>query len=192
MLENPKVVFMAVLMGGALIGGGAAYVGMEYTGMSGEAAGEKAASTLERQSGAEFEVVNVQEESGLYEVQLSSNNQLQTVHVTKDGKFLSGQMTDLDQLSETLELQSTVQTCLQENDAVMYGNISQRATQAQIQVLGGAQQVSDYYKDVNNPGNLQEATNRGVTSVPTIYLSQDEQLTNVNNLSQISSFADCQ
>jgi len=192
MLENPKVVFMAVLLGGALIGGGAAYAGMEFTGMSGQAAAEKAASTLEQQSGAEFEVVSVQEKSGMFEVQLSANDQLQTVHVTKDGKFLSGQLTDLDQLSETLELQSTVQTCLQEKDAVMYGNISQRATQAQIQVLGGAQSVSNIYKDVNNPANLQEASNRGVSSVPTIYLSEGEQLTDVNNLSEVSSFADCQ
>jgi hypothetical protein len=128
----------------------------------------------------------------MYEVELSSNDQLQTVHVTKDGKFLSGQMTNLDELSETLELQSNVQTCLEDKDAVMYGNISQQATQAQIQVLGGAQAVSGYYKDVNNPANLREAANRGVGSVPTIYLGEDEQLQDVNNLDEISSFADCQ
>jgi protein-disulfide isomerase len=102
-------------------------------------------------------------------------------------------MTDVQQVEQTLQMQSDVQSCLEGKNAVLYGNLTQRATQLQIRVLGGTQNVANYYKDVKNPQNLQEADSRGVQSVPALWVNgQQEPLTGVNNLEQISNFASCE
>lgn len=186
-----KAVIAGFLAAGLAVGGAATYVGTSMGGMSGQAAGEKIASTLEDSTGGEYEVVDVRKKSGLFEVRLTnSDNNLQTYYVTKDGKFLSGSLTNLDEVRTTINTRNEVNSCLNSKNAVLYGNITQQPTRLQIQVLGGAQQVSPYYKDVNNPANLQEAAQRGVTSVPTLLVENDT-LDGVNNLSRIESFAGC-
>jgi hypothetical protein len=185
-----KALLAALLVGGLAVGGAATYVGTSMGGISADAAGEKVASTLEDSTGNEYEVVDVSKRSGMYEVRLSNNGNLQTYFVTEDGKFLSGALTDLEQVQQTIDTRNSVNSCLEDKDAVLYGNVSQQPTQVQIQLLGGAQQVASYYKDVNNPANLQEAAQRGVSSVPSLYVN-NETLSDVNNLSQIEEFAEC-
>lgn len=190
-MVDTKILAITFLVAGALVGGASAYVGMGFDDMSKQKAGEMVAETLSDQTGNTYEVVKVEETNGLYEVQVSSNNQLQTYYVTKDGKRFSGQMANLTQVRQTVAMQNEVATCLENKNAVLYGNITQQPTVAQIQVLGGAQKVSGYYKDVNNPTNLQEAANRGISSVPALWMG-NRTLSNVNNLERISKFAGCQ
>lgn len=189
--NKEKAVLAGMLVVGLAIGGAATFVGTSGGGVSPQEAGEKVASTLEDSTGNAYEVVDVEETSGMYRVRLSSNGNLQNYFVSLDGKLLSPTMTDLDQVRQTIDTRQQVNTCLEgKEEAALYGNLSQRPTRLQIQVLGGAQSVSTYYKDVNNPANLQEATQRGVSSVPSLYVD-GETLGDVNNLSAISDFAGC-
>lgn len=191
MMGDKKVLIITLLVAGALVGAGSAYVGMNQGGVSKQKAAETVANTLSDQTGVNHEVVNVEEANGLYKVQLNQNNQLQTYYVTKDGKMVTGQMTDLEQVQQTIETQNNVQECLNNENAVLYGNLTQQPTQLQIQVLGGPRKVAGYYKDINNPSNLREAAVRGVTSVPTLWLN-NRTLSNVNNLQSVSEFASCE
>jgi hypothetical protein len=185
-----KALIAVALVGGLAVGGAATYVGFETGGVSADRAGDIAAETLSNATGQSYEVVNVERNAGLYEVQLSSNDQLLTYYVTQDGGLLTGSMTDVSQLQETAARQSDVSSCLNEKGAVMYGNLSQRPTQLQIQVLGGADEVSGFYRDVSAPNNQRQAISSGVTSVPAIVLD-NRTLTDVNNIEQVSSFANC-
>jgi hypothetical protein len=190
LLSNTKLMVVVFLIAGVLVGGSAAYLGMNNGDISKQQAGQMVADTLANSTGTSYEVVKVESQNGLYHVRLSVDNQLQSYYVTKNGKMLATQMTDLEQARQTINQQNRVSQCLQDKGAVLYGNVSQQPTVVQIQVLGGAQNVANVYKDVNNPQNLQEAADRGVTSVPTFWMN-GETLNNVNNLNQISEFADC-
>lgn len=191
MVSNTKILMLVVLVAGALVGGGAAYLSMNSGGVSADEAGEIVASTLQNQTGVNYDVVNVEEQSGMYRVQVSVNNQLQTYFVTKDGKLLANQLTDIEQVRQLMADQRQVSNCLNEEGAVLYGNLSQQATVAQIQILGGANNVAPYYSDVNNPQNLVEAVQRGVTSVPAFWLD-NQTLSGPANMNQVRNFAGCQ
>lgn len=188
---DSKILFIGVLMAGLLIGSGASYLGMNHGDVSKQKAGEMVVDTLESTSNADYSVNKVTTENGMYRVQLqNSQNTLETYYVTKNGKFLSSQLTDMEQVQETVDQQNAVQECLSSKNVTMYGNITEQQTQLQIQVLGGTQNVASYYSDVNNPANLQEAVQRGVQSVPALVMD-GEALQGVNNLDEVSEWANC-
>ncbi len=189
--SHTKILMLIFLMAGLVVGGGATYLAMNTATVSADDAGQVVASTLENQTGVNYEVVNVEEQSGMYRVQVSVNNQLQTYFVTKDGKLLANQLTDIEQVRNLMADQRQVSNCLEDEGAVLYGNLSQQATVAQIQVLGGADNVAPFYSDVNNPQNLVEAVQRGVTSVPGFWLD-NQTLSGPANMNQIRDFAGCQ
>lgn len=165
-------------------------ISLDVNQVSKQRAGELVSDTLGDSAGANFEVVKVEEESGLYAVDLSAQNQLQTVYITKDAELFTTAMNSLSGLRETLELQRTTETCLNNRNATMYGNITQRETQLQIQAMGGTERVDGYYQDVNQQGVLQEAANNGVRAIPA-FVVNGEVLQGVNNLTAVREFAGC-
>lgn len=187
-LGNKTVVF---LVAGLLIGSAASYLALESQTVSGQEAAENLASTLEAQSGQSYEVVNVERQNGLYRADISNpQNQLSTYYITQDGNLVAGQMTDLNQLQQTVLNQQNFVECISNRNAVLYGNASQRATALQIQLLGGANTVSPIYKDVNSQGVLQEAANRGIQRVPSFYYNGSV-LGGVNQVGSIEEFTGC-
>jgi len=159
--------------------------------ISKQEAGDMVASTLEDTTGSSYEVVNVKSTNGVYSVNLQgAQNQLQTVYVTKDGELFSTQMSNLREAQETARMQRKTENCLDSKNVTMYGNLTQRQTQAQIQLMGGTQRVADYYLDVNQQGVLQQAANQGVRSVPA-FVFNGQTLEGVNNISDVREFAGC-
>lgn len=190
---DSKILLLGVLIAGGLIGSGTAYLGMNtFDGtVSQQEAGEMVAETLSRTSGIEYQVSDVREEEGMYQVQLEADGQeTNYFFVTKNGKFFAQTMTDMEEVQSTLDQREEVETCLNNKNVTMYGNLSEAQTQLQIRAMGGSQRVSEYYSDVNNPQNLQEAVQNGVQSVPA-FLFDGETLTGVNNLTAVSEFANC-
>lgn len=160
--------------------------------ISEEQASQKLVSTLEAQSGQQLEVVSTESENGVYRVDVSdSQNQLSTYHVTKDGRMVSTGMSDLDQLRQTIVAQQNFVSCLSNRDTVLYGNSSQQATAAQIQIMGGENIVSPIFQDVKDEEVLQEAAQRGVRRVPSIYHNQST-LSGLKQMDQIADFTGCQ
>lgn len=158
--------------------------------VSPQQAGQTVSETLGNSSGSNFEVVSVDERSGLYEIDLSAQEQLQTVYVTKDAELFSTAMTSLSALQETVALQRSTESCLNSENVTLYGNITQQETQLQIQAMGGTNRVDGYYQDVNQEGVLQQAVDRGVQALPA-FVHDGEVLSGVNNLSAVRGFAGC-
>jgi bacterioferritin-associated ferredoxin len=180
------------LIAGTFLGLTVGFLAAQTPQISEQQASQKLVSTLEAQSGQQLEVVNTETENGVYKIDISdSEDQLSTYHVTKDGRMVSAGMSDLDQLRQTVAAQQQFAGCLANKSAVLYGNSSQQATAAQIQVLGGANMVSPIYQDVGTEGVLQEATQRGIERVPTLYYNESA-LPGPNSISQISEFTGCQ
>lgn len=187
---NRKTVLF--LVSGVVLGLTAGFLAAQTPQISQEQASQKLVSTLEAQSGQQLEVVSTKTENGLYKIDVSDqNDQLSTYHVSKDGRMVSSGMNDLDQLRLTIAAQQQFVGCLANRSAVMYGNSSQRATAAQIQSLGGTNTVSPIYQDVSSEGVLQEAAQRGVQRVPSIYYNGSA-LPGPSSVSQISEFTGCQ
>ncbi len=148
-------------------------------------------TVLEDSTGQDVELVNFEEENGLYRADMKdSSNQLVTYYVTKDGEKLSQNMVDLDEVRKATEARKEFSSCLEDRNVTMYGNASQQATQLQIQALGGAQTVSTVFEDVNNRQVLQEAVSRGINRVPAFYTG-GETLQGVNQVGQIEKFTGC-
>lgn len=191
-IDNVNLRTVAFLAVGVLFGLAVGFLAAQDQQITEDQAAQKLVSTLEAQSGQQLEVVSTTTENGVYKIDISdSENQLSTYHVTQDGRLVSTGMSDLDQLRQTIAAQQQFAGCLANKSAVLYGNSSQRATAAQIQVLGGANMVSPIYQDVNSEGVLQEAAQRGVQRVPTLYYN-DSALPGPNSISQISEFTGCQ
>ncbi|WEL19817.1 hypothetical protein [Candidatus Nanohalococcus occultus] len=175
-----------------------ATAGLALTGMvsadtsqvSAQRAGELVSDTLANSTGSTYDVVNVNEQSGVYAVDLNVQNQLQTVYVTKDAELFTTAMNSLSQLRETVQIQASTETCLTEKNATMYGNVTQQETQLQIQVMGGTNRVDSYYQDVNQQGVLQQAADDGVQSVPS-FVVNGEVLRGINNITSVREFAGC-
>lgn len=180
------------LIAGTIFGLTAGFLAAQSSQVSKQQASQELVSTLEAQSGQQLEVVNVRSENGLYRIDISdSQNQLNTYYVTKNGRMASESMSNLQQLRQTIDIQKRFVGCLSDRDATLYGNSSQQETLIQIQALGGENIVSPIYKDVRNQEILQEATQRGVRRVPSIYYNESV-LSGVKEINQISQFAGCQ
>lgn len=188
--EGQKLFIGVALLAGVALGAAGGYVGLDGGEISEQEAGQTVAETLSETTDLEYEVVSVEKESGMYRVQLNANGQLQTYYVSTDGRLLSGAMTNIEDIREAQRIRTNINECLRDQDAVLYGNLQQEPTQLQIEILGGAGAVSEYYLDVNNQENLQEATDRGIETVPALYVD-GEVLENVNNLEEIGEFAGC-
>lgn len=190
-LYLPAVGIFLILIG-VFLGSNTSFLDLDSQSISQDQAADNLVSLLETQSGQEYEIVSVQSENDLYKIDISdSENQLSTYYVTRNGEMMTNSMNEFQELESTVEAQRSFSNCLSDRDAVMYGNTSQRSTNLQIQILGGSNMVSPIYKDVNSQQNLQEAVDRGISSVPGLYYNGSV-ISGVNQISQISEFTGCQ
>lgn len=176
---------------GLVLGGVAVYLGLNIGQVSKNEAAEKVVSTLEKQSGQDLELLNVESVNGLYKVDLKTQeNQVTTYYITKDGARLTTVLADLDRINKVLDARKSFSECLSMNNVTLYGNISQQETRVQIQLLGGTRYAASIYKDVNNRQNLREAANSGVSRVPSLYYNGSV-LTGIKQIPQIEEFTGC-
>lgn len=195
--ENVKNNFnkksLTFLFSGLIIGAVAVFLTLNAGNVSGEQAAQDLVSTLEQSSGQDLELINVQESNGLYQVRIQdSNNQLATYYITKDGQMVSQEtgMTNLPEFKQQVSAQVNFSECL-EQEVVMYGNQSQQATAAQIQLLGGPNMVSGFYSDVNNEEVLQQAVDAGITNVPG-FVNDESTVQGVQSIQQLEEFSGCE
>jgi hypothetical protein len=190
-LLDSRVWFGVFLFAGFVVGAGAVFVGLSGDQVSAQEAGENLVSTLEAQSGNSYSVLNTESSHGLYRVDIRNpDDQVETYYVTKDGSNVSQSLGSLERIRETANERNKLSNCLERKNVVMFGNISQRQTQAQIQLLGGQRYVSDIYADVNNEQVLQTAAQAGVQSVPSMVYNGSS-IQGVNSVSRISNFTGC-
>ncbi len=180
-----------LLLVGLFIGSTATFLGTN-TNLNDQKVSQELVSTLENQTGQNLELINTKEESGVYRVDIrDSEGQLNTYHVTKDGKFFSQNMVEIQQVKAAVSAREDFSSCLEEKNVVLYGNSTQRSTVLQIRAMGGAQTVTDIFRDVNDPENLQEAASRGVRRVPALYYNQST-LQGVNSMESVTEFTGCE
>lgn len=186
-----KQVIVAFLAAGMLAGAGAAYLGLNADKIPQKQAGQQVVTTLEAQTGQNLELINVESESGLYKVNVrDSNDQVSTFYVTKDGSKIASNVADLGQTRRVALARNSLSQCLQDRNVVMFGNISQRETQAQIQLLGGQRRISGIYADVNNQQVLQQAARAGVRQVPAFFYNGSVRQ-GVTTPGQLANFTGC-
>lgn len=160
---------------------------------NGEESAQELIDTLETSSGQELELVNLEEQNGLYRAQIKDqNDQLSTYYITKNGELIMQEsgVTNLRQFSQRVNAQSEFTGCMEEKEVMMYGNVSQQETSAQIQLLGGPNMVSGIYSDINEQQNLAEAINRGVQRIPAFYY-ENSTLQGVQSIGNLENFTGC-
>lgn len=191
--ERSRQKSIAFLVSGLLIGGVVVFLGLNMGNVDSQEAAQDLVSTLEQSSGQDLELVGVQEENGLYRVQVSDqNNQLSTYYMTKDGQLIAQDagFTDFNQFKQQVSAQADFSQCMSERDVVMFGNQTQRSTAAQIQILGGANMVSDIYADVNNENVLQQAVQLGIETTPGFFYN-NRTAQGVQTIPQLEQFTGC-
>lgn len=191
---DSRVLLLSFLVSGLVVGGAATYLGVNMDNVSGQEAGQQLVSTLQKQTGQQYNLVKVDEKSGLYRVRVENpSSQLQTYYVTRDGSLFTNTVTNLNRVNSLLNAQDEFASCLANRDVRLYGNSSQRATVLQVQLLSqamGSRNVNSIYRNVNNPQNLRQAAQLGITTVPSMYYNGST-LDGVNNLNRIQQFTGC-
>lgn len=177
----------AFVLAGLIVGASAVFLYMNMGQVSAQQAGNNLATLLSEQTGQNHQFVSATEESGMYQVDLRSpDNQLVTYYVSKTGSLYSNQVTSVQGMRRTIGFRN----CLTNKNVVMYGNISQQATQAQIQALGGTTMVAPFYRDINNQQVLQQAVNQGVQQVPA-FGHNNQSLQGPVAAGQVANFTGC-
>ncbi|MFB6208720.1 MAG: hypothetical protein ABEJ56_01125 [Candidatus Nanohaloarchaea archaeon] len=191
-LDKIEPASILILFFGLLVGGTAAYLAPDL-GSSPSQAATELASTLEKSSGQSYEVVKTEENNGLYRIQLrTQNDQLVTYFMTKDGSQVipEGGLTDFQQFQRRVSATSEFASCLSSKNVIMFGNISRRATRAQVQLLGGLNTVSPFYADINNNQTLQRAVQAGIRRTPAFVYNGSVQQ-GVQTRAQLEQFTGC-
>jgi len=175
------------LLVGTLIGIG---LTLGYTQISNNpgTASNQLVSFLENQSGQELEVVNSEPAGQFHKVDIRTQDQLTTYYT--DGEQFTTNMKNIQQLQERSTALTQFGQCLQDSGTVMFGNSSQRATQAQIQALGGVSVVAPIYRDVSNDQTLRQAVQLGIQQVPAFYQNQST-VQGTQTVEQVEDFTDC-
>lgn len=185
---------LVFLLTGLLIGSVAVFLGTSYTAADQEGTAQQLVSTLEQSSGQNLELIKTEEENGLYRIQVrDQQDRLSTYYMSRDGQLVAqgGSFTNFEQFRQQVSAQSEFSGCLQDRNVVMFGNQSQRGTLAQIQLLGGINQVSNIYADVNNQQILQQATQLGVGATPAFYYNNST-AEGLQTIPQLEQFTGCQ
>lgn len=188
---NSKLLLL--LVAGVIAGSTVTYMALEMDNVSGQQAAQQLETTLEAQSGQQLELVSIETQNGFYKVDLKNqDNQLTTYYITQDGQMVTQEssLSNMNQLTATVAAQQQFMNCLSNRNVTFYGNASQQATLAQIQVLGGQYLASPIYQDVNNQQVLRQTAQRGVKQVPSLYYNGSV-LAGANSINQISQFTGC-
>lgn len=179
------------LLSGIFIGAVIVYLALSMNAVGGDTAAQNLVPVLENQSGQNLEVVNVEREKGLYRLDLrGSKDRLLTYYVTEDGSSFTRSITSIRSLDEAVKAREDFRDCLENKGVVLYGNLSQRLTRSQIQLLGGERTVAPIYRDVSGNETLVEAVQNGVQKVPAFYYNGSV-LSGLNSLNEIERFTGC-
>lgn len=190
----PDAKSIGVFLVGIVIGGLVFFVGSDAAFTSGDQVAQDLISTLEQSSGQELELINVDEQNGLYRAQIrNQDDELTTYYMTKNGEMVAQEsgLTNFSEFNNTVSAQADFSQCLEDRGVVMFGNQSQRSTLAQIQLLGGANMLSNIYADVNNNQTRQQAVQLGIQTTPSFYYNESV-VQGTQTVNQISSFTGCQ
>jgi len=183
-VDKTKIGFLLV---GTLLGIG---LTLGYTNLAsnGSNASKQLVDFLENQSSSDLEVVNTESAGKYYKVDVRTGQQLNTYYT--DGQMFTTQMQDIRELQERSTALTQFSQCLENSGTVMFGNSSQRATQAQIQALGGVSVVAPIYRDVSNDQTLRQAVQLGIQQVPAFYQNQST-VQGTQTVEQVEDFTDC-
>ena len=184
-LDKAKIGFLLV---GTLLGIGLTF---GYTALSASSGGasNQLVNFLENQSGQELEVVNSEPAGQFHKVDIRTGQDQLTTYYT-DGEQFTSNMQNMQDLRDRNTALTQFSQCLQDSGTVMFGNSSQRATQAQIQALGGTQVVAPIYQDVTNQQTLQQAVELGVQQIPTFVKNQSA-IQGTQSVQQVEQFTGC-
>ena len=116
------------------------------------------------------EVLTVTDESGLYHVVIRNEQTLNDFYVTKDGKFMTDRLVNVEEQSSQLNAEKTWVTCLQAAGVRVLGRSNDAATVTQLQLLGPF--GGSLYVDCAQ--NAQVCQQLGLQNVPVIL--HDKQL----------------
>lgn len=181
----------AFLVAGVLIGSTVVFLFLNADTATKQEVGQELVNTLENQSGQNLELVSVNQQNGLYEVNMKNQeDRLITYYTTRDGELFTSSVTSMSDLKTYISARNSFRNCLSDKGVVMYGNVSQRNTVAQIQLLGGQQVAQPIYRDISNQEALEEAVSRGIQRVPAFYYNGTARQ-GVNTLSQLEQFTGC-
>lgn len=185
-LSSEKIGF--VLLG--VIIGAVSLTGFNALSSDGDLASQGLVGFLENQSGQELDVVNTESAGQFYKVEVRDENDQLVTYYT-DGEMYASDVRNMAEVKEQLGALESFQSCLQQSNTVMFGNASQRATQAQIQALGGTQIVSPIYQDVSNNQTLAQAVQLGIKQVPAFYRNNSA-IQGTQTVEQVEEFTGCQ
>jgi len=184
-INRAKITFMII---GMLIGVGLT-VGITQLTSNGSDASNRLVNFLENQSGQDLEKVKTESAGKFYKVDVrTTDNQLNTYYT--DGEKFTSQMQNIKDLKEQSTALTEFSQCLQNSGTVMFGNSSQRATQVQIQALGGSSVVAPIYQDVSNNQTLRQAVQLGIQQVPT-FVNNESGIQGTQSVEQVEQFTGC-
>lgn len=143
--------------------------------------------------GVDIGVVKIDDISGIYKVlvkvvDVAGTTSYREVFVTKDGKFLSESMVQVDQSIIQLDKVRSFVDCLTNKSVVIAGLTNQTATMLQFNVLGGSYATKLY---LSCDGDLaQQCVDAGITQVPAV-IYQGKGYPGVQSISWFESLTGC-
>lgn len=185
---------LVFLVAGILVGSVVVFLSLNQGTVNQENLADQLKDTLEQSTGDNLEIVNTETENGLHKIQLrNQEDQLSTYYVTKNGQLLAEEsgFTNFADFRQRISAQTSFSECLTDNQVIMFGNQSQRSTVTQIQLLGGVNQISDYYADVGNEQVLRQAAQLGVRRTPAFYYNNST-IQGIQSFNQLEEFTSCQ
>lgn len=184
-LDKAKIGFMML---GIILGVGLT-LGATKLDTSGDEASDQLVSFLENQSGQELEKISAESAGEFYKVDVrTTGDQLSTYYT--DGERFTTAMQNIEDIKQRSTALAQFSQCLQNSGTVMFGNSTQRATQTQIQALGGTQVVAPIYQDVSDQRVLQQAAQLGVQQVPA-FVNNESAIQGVQTPQQVQQFTGC-
>lgn len=173
----------------AAVGAGTGFFVASPTG--GTAAAQSLVDGLEARGAEDLEVMQVEEERGMFKVDVRAQDRVQTYYTSPTGDlfFAEDEASDPNMLERASNQRQRLGECLRNKQAVLYGNVSQRATRLQIGVLG-EQNLDGVYLDVNNRSVLRAAVQQGVRRTPA-FTYNGSALTGVNDRRAVADFTGC-
>jgi hypothetical protein len=182
--------YVGLVAVGIAAGAGTGFFAASTSG--GQAAGQNVISALEAQSEQDLELLDVKRKQGMFQVDVrTQDDRVQTYYASPDGSlfFGEGSATNTETLTRVANQREKLGNCLQRKQVKMYGNISQRPTQVQIQALGQTN-LDGVYSDVNNASALQAAVRQGVNRTPA-FVHDGSSLSGINTPSRVAEFTGC-
>jgi hypothetical protein len=184
--------YIALVGLGVVAGAGTGFFAASSSPSGGQAVGQTITGALEAQSGQDLEVLQTEKEEGLFKVDVrTENDQVQTYYASPTGGifFTQDSATRPETVEAVANQRRQLGDCLRNKQAVLYGNISQRATQAQIQVIGQGN-LRGVYADVNNASVRRAAVQQGVQRTPALVYNGSA-LTGAETPQRIAEFTGC-